>query len=60
VHQAHTTTANTSAFIASTWARCGVATNVPRIRPLVYSPVTVITPSAPMNSWASSIPCKTV
>ena len=60
VQQAHTTTANTSAFIASTWARCGVATNVPRIRPLVYSPVTVITPSAPTNSCASSIPCKTV
>jgi len=60
VQQAHTTAANTSAFIASTWARCGVATNMPRIRPLLYSPVTVITPSAPTNSCASSIPCRTV
>src|SRR5215472_1356725 len=56
VHQAQTTAANITAFMAITCARCGVAMNVPRIRPLVYSPVTVMTPSAPTNSWAPSIP----
>jgi len=56
VHQAQTTTANIAAFMAITCARCGVAMNVPRIRPLVYSPVAVMTPNAPTSSWAPSIP----
>src|SRR3979411_2126714 len=54
------TTANTRALAHSTGSRVAAAERLARIMPVLYSPVTISTPSTPMTSWVRKYPRRLV